>query len=53
MLTIIAFFMLAPVSLALESPAAIKASWDAAIAAGSSAAELSKMIGLSGIFYYL
>lgn len=45
--------MLAPVSLALESPAVVKASWDAAIAAGTSAAELTKMIGLSGIFYYL
>jgi len=52
-LTIIAFVMLAPVSLALETPAAIMASWDAAIAAGTSAFELGKMIGLSGIFYYL
>lgn len=52
-LTIMAFFMIMPMSLAVESPAAIKTAWDAAIAAGTSAADLTKMIGLSGIFYYL
>lgn len=52
-LTIIAFLILLPLSLAIESPAAIQASWSAATAAGTSSMELAKLCGLSGIFYYL
>jgi len=52
-LTIMSFLMLLPMSLALESPAAISAAWSSAVAAGTSVSDLTKMISLSGIFYYL
>lgn len=52
-LTIIAFAMLAPVSLLVEPPTAVRAAWGAAVAGGTSAAELGRHIGLSGVFYYL
>ena len=53
MLTIMAFLLLLPINLAIESPAAIAAAWKAAIASGTSSFELTKMVALSGIFYYL
>lgn len=52
-LTIMAFGFLLPVSLLIETPAAIKAAWSAAEAAGTSPADLVRMSALSGIFYYL
>jgi len=53
MLTIMSFALLLPVSLAVESPAAIQAAWNAAVASGTSPAELAKMVSLSGMFFYL
>jgi len=52
-LTIIAFALLLPLSLAVETPATIQAAWSAATAAGTSSAEITKLFALSGIFYYL
>lgn len=52
-LTIIAFALLLPLSLAIETPATIQAAWSAATAAGTSSAEITKLFALSGIFYYL
>jgi hypothetical protein len=51
-LTIMSFFMLVPLSLAVESPAVIQAAWATATKASSSL-ELVKMMSLSGFFYYL
>jgi hypothetical protein len=48
-LTIMSFALLLPVSLGVESPAAIQAAWNTAIAGGTTAAELIKMVSLSGM----
>ena len=53
MLTILGFFMILPVSLALEPPAAIRAAWFAALAAGHAAPRLAGLLAASGAFYYL
>jgi len=52
-LTVIAFIVLLPVSLAIESPAKVKAVWDAAVAAGNTPQYLATISLLSGASYYL
>ncbi|KAJ8611864.1 hypothetical protein CTAYLR_005821, partial [Chrysophaeum taylorii] len=52
-LTIIAFCVLTPVSLFIESPATIKAAWDSAIASGLTPSYLASVSLLSGAYYYL
>ena len=52
-LTMLAFAMIAPLSLMVESPAQIAAAWDAALKAGHTASSLGKTIAASGAFYYL
>merc|ERR1719331_1508604 len=52
-LTILAFIFLLPVSLALEPPAAIMATVNAAMAKGMTAGYLWKQSILAGAFYYL
>jgi len=53
LLTIIAFTVLLPVSLAIEGPAKIKGVIDAALAAGNSPADLWKFSLFAGAYYYL
>ena len=52
-LTMIAFAVLLPVSLAVESPKAITTAIDAAVAAGQTKKELAVLTALSGAYYYL
>ena len=52
-LTILAFLMILPMSLALESPTAIASAWSAALASGHTAASLARTVAASGAFYYL
>jgi len=52
-LTIIAFAILLPLGLCLESPALISSSVAAAVEKGVSSADLTKFTVLSGLFYYL
>jgi solute carrier family 35 protein E1 len=52
-LTIIAFAVLLPMSLAVETPAAVGAAIDAAVAAGHTKKDLAVLSALSGAYYYL
>lgn len=52
-LTILAFVMLLPMSLCVETPMKIKAVVDAAISGGTPMGELAMVSALSGVFYYL
>ena len=52
-LTILSFCTLLPISLLIESPAKIKAVWDAAVLAGNTPADLTKISLLAGAYYYL
>jgi len=52
-MTIMAFSILLPVSLLVETPAAITTAVDAAVKAGTSKKELAIMSAMSGAFYYL
>jgi solute carrier family 35 protein E1 len=52
-LTIMSFIGLLPIALVMESPAKLKAGWDAAIAAGHTAKYLIQTSLVSGFFYYL
>ena len=52
-LTILGFLMIAPVSLAIETPAAIAAAWRAALARGHAARGLASLLAVSGAYYYL
>ncbi|KAH8050740.1 hypothetical protein JL721_11315 [Aureococcus anophagefferens] len=52
-LTIIAFAVLLPVSLCVETPAAVGSAIDAAVAAGHTKKDLAVLSALSGAYYYL
>lgn len=52
-LTILAFFFMIPISVAMEPPAAVMGAWSAARAAGNSVKYLSVTSLLAGAFYYL
>ena len=52
-LTILAFFFIVPISVAMEPPAAVVGAWSAARAAGNSVKYLSLTSLLAGAFYYL
>ena len=52
-LTMLGFFMVAPMALAVEGPAQVKLAWAAARKSGYSALHLWSLLGSSGLLYYL
>eukprot|EP00614_Pseudopedinella_elastica_P029696 CAMPEP_0172616856 /NCGR_PEP_ID=MMETSP1068-20121228/68276_1 /TAXON_ID=35684 /ORGANISM="Pseudopedinella elastica, Strain CCMP716" /LENGTH=390 /DNA_ID=CAMNT_0013422447 /DNA_START=71 /DNA_END=1243 /DNA_ORIENTATION=- len=52
-LTIMGFFMILPLSLAIEGPATVTAAWSAALANGHSNLHLFHLLSFSGALYYL
>ena len=52
-LTILAFSMIFPMSLILETPGTVSTAWSAALTAGHTSTYLWQTIIASGAFYYL
>lgn len=52
-LTILGFLFILPPSLMIEGPTKVSAAWTAALANGYTNAQLFKLLGVSGLLYYL